>query len=265
MTITATACFEPSSKIREIREDLFVGKMATLRLLHKNNGGTRQYVQVEHPLFREYGFYINGWVNRCLGEDGDTIKRKITAFKLVEHKNGGRSWGEYSSYREFFDEERKQKVHAHWSGGILGRIMKPGGDPDQADIIVRLGELEIDSYCYSLVAPEEWYSELHEDNPKFKFLDGFYDSAEAAKEIFRQKSHDDIFGTRFFPTVVFPADMADTAKDIACSAKSCSKPIIVNDRIVIGTRCKPYEYEGVIERTYEQGGQIPIGVEWDWD
>lgn len=265
MTTSTRACFEPSSKIREIREDLFVGKIAELKLGHTNQDKTDQYVSAEHPLFKEYGFWINGWTGRVLGKEGSVIRKKITGFKLVEHRNGGRSWGEYTSYRDFFNDRRKEQVQGYWSGGMLGKILKPGGDPDQADVIISFGDFKIDSFCWDLKAPEEWYSDLHCDEPRFRFVDGFYDSAESAVNAFRQKSHDDIFGTRFFPVVVFPAEKADKAKNIACGAKSCSKPILAGDSIIIGTRCKPYEFDSVIEQTYEEGGRIPIGVEWDWE
>lgn len=265
MSLIGTACFEPSSKTREIREDLFVGKIATIKLGHLNKDKTDQHVSAEHSIFREYDLYISGWTGKVLGKEGATLHRKITGFKLVEHKNGGRSWGQYSSYADFFSEDRKKEVQGFWAGGLLGKMMKPGGDPDQADVIVSFGDFKIDSFCWNLDAPEEWYSDLHCDTSKFRFVDGFYGSAEEAIKVFEQKSHDDLFGTRYFPAIVFPAEMADKAKSIARCAKSWSKPIVVNDQVIIGTRCKPYEFPDIIEQTYEEGGKVPLGVEWDWD
>lgn len=265
MTVTATACFEPKSKIREIREDLFVGKMVTLKLCPSNKNKSNQYVVAQHSIFDEYGLYISGWVGKYLGEKDTTIRKKITGFKLVEHRNGGRTPGEYDSYGSFFDENRKKRVQAFWSGGMMARILTTGGDPDQADVIVRCGDLEIDSSAWAIHAPEEWYSDLHSGDPKFRFVDGFYESADNAINAFNQKSHDDIFGTRFFPVIVFPAEKASIAKNTAQWAKGWSKPIVVNDNVAIGTRCKPDEFSKVIEDTYKNGGKVPIGVEWDWE
>lgn len=89
MTTTETACFEPSSKIREIREELFVGKIVTITLGHSNEHQSNQYVRVDHPLFDEYGLHISGWAGKHLGEEGEILRKKVTAFKLVEHRNGG--------------------------------------------------------------------------------------------------------------------------------------------------------------------------------
>ena len=80
-----------------------------------------------------------------------------------------------------------------------------------------------------------------------------------------QKNHDDIFGERYFPVLVFPVSTPrDKVNGIIWRPKVTSDPILVGDFVVYGTRCKPHEYQEVIEGTYEAGGKVPIGVEWSW-
>jgi len=258
--------FEPSKEIREFNGRDHIGKVITFECEHVNNGS--QYIRSKSakkwsndPLH-----FLSGWVKKIIGAEKSTFKRKIVNVQMIEHMNGGRSSNErHQSYAEFFNEDRKRRVRAMWTGGLEGRLSGAGGDADQADLIVTFKDFELDSHCYSLRAPEEWYSELHADNQKFKFESGFYADAAEATKFFADKPVDDLFGERYFPVLVFPETALQMARDIATHAKACSKPIVTNGRAILGTRCKPYEYPEVIARTYEHGGQVARGLCWDWD
>ena len=257
--------FSPSEEIRNIKESDFVGKIVTINLRYLNEPKTKQYITVEDWPSEEIDFlHISGWCE-ILGKEGGQLKREIKGFKLIEHMNGGRADNKrYSSYREFFNDERKKRVMSFWKGGPFAQL-GTSGEPDKADIILEFDDFEIDSFAFEICAPEEWYSELHQKNSKFKFVDGFYKNADKAIEAFSQKSVDDIFGTRYFPVLVFPKDKLSVVKRIVQQAKNHSKSIVTNEYSIIGTRCKSYQYQNIISETYKEGGKVSIGLMWDWE
>lgn len=272
MKIDVSEIFAPSKKIREMDLRKFIGSMVTIRLghtdadksvMHPKKIATSQYIYISET--KNFPFHLSGWVDRVLGDNGDKIKKKITNMRFVLHDNGGReSLYSAQSYKEFFNKELCEKISKLWKGGFLARLLQRG-DIDQADIITEFGEIILDSSCYAIVAPEEIYSDIHKNNPIFKFVDGFYEDVNAAIEKISQKTSDDLFGERYFPVIVFPVEEYKQALNICQWAKNWSKPIIVGDNIIIGLRCKPSEYANIIENTYTCGGKVPVGVEWNWE
>ena len=159
----------------------------------------------------EFELFFSGWVPK-LGQPGTKIKKKIISSYIMEHMNGGRSdYMEYSSYKAFFNPKKKQEVLQYWSAGLMGRVMGGGGDRDTIDVTINFGKFEVADHGW-MKAPEEWYSELHCDKNIFKFVDGFYKSASDAIEKFSQKSNEDLFGTRFFPIIVFESPVSTSTE-----------------------------------------------------
>jgi len=261
--------FAPSKEIRAFKASDLIGMVISFRVSHGDNQMDKDkeienhYVNCETnlPLF----ISPSGWTGKLMGKIGDTFNRKLVDVYLMEKKNGGRNNPKkYKSYKEYFGKELKEEMHKKWCGGIMYKLSRCG-DPEMVDIVFKFLDFEIESSQWDFRCPEEWYSDYHKNNSKFKFADGFYDSADKAIEIFNKKSHDDLFGTRFFPVIVMPKEKHREASEVAYVAKSCSSIILRDDNVIIGTRCKSHEFEEIIEKTYSAGGKIPIGVEWDWE
>lgn len=256
--------FGPAKSIREFDGRKFIGKIATIELQHLSKEKNDQFVIVRNKALDDLDIHISGWVGRVLGKPGVKIRKKIYNLSLIEASNGGRSnYTLYNTYSEFFNNERKEKYCDSLVGG-LQYALTHRGDPGRADVAIRFIDFQIVDSAWAFTAPEEWYSDLYKGRPQFRFADGFYPNAATAIEVFAKKNHDDLFGERYFPVIVFPISKADEAKGVASYAKGQSLPIVVGKNIIIGTRCKPHEYPEVIEKTYELGGQVPIGVDWDW-
>ena len=252
--------FEPSKEIREFDCTKLIGKIATIELCHLSDDKKDQYVQIRYPLF---DISIGDWVP-TLGKEKEIIKRKIKNAYLMEATNGGRrDKKHYNSYKDYFDNSKKEEVKEYWIGGLIARMSRGGGDLDRCDIVIEFESFKVEGHIWDMIAPEEWYSELHRD--KFKFEKGFYKDADEAIHFFSDRSHDDLFGERYFPVIVFPKDTIADVRSIANCAKSCSKPIMTNKHIIFGLRCKPHEYESIIKDTYEKSGQIARSKEWDWE
>jgi len=266
--------FEPSQDIRDFDGRDFVGRKVVVSLRHQHIIGGSQYISIEG--FADGGAcypartYLCGWVDHTLGSEGEEIECEILSVDLIEHMNGGRSnMRTASTYADFFNDEQKKSVQKRQLGGFEA-LLSGRGNPDQADLIVKLrapelDDFQIDSFAWILKAPEEWYSEVYKDDARFLFDDGFYATAEDAITVFSGKASDDLFGTRFFPLLVFPEDKGEQAKEIGYWAKSHSRLIVTNGYAIVGTRCKPDEYAGVITQTYEQGGKVPCNRTWDWE
>lgn len=259
---------DQAKKIRSLDAKKFIGKTVSLKLQHISDDKKSQYVRIDGKCFNDNDLHgADGWIKQVLGKPETVLKRKIKEFYLLESMNGGRGDStKYTSYKKYFTT-RKKDILSSWGAGLLGKLMGRGGDPDRCDIIVVLNDgLTIEDHCvFSIEAPEEWYGELHGSNSKFKFADGFYESADKAIEIYKNKDHQDIFGERCFLVLVFPFKTKADVRNIVWQAKTHSKFIKLGDLLIVGTRCKPDEYGGVIMDTYENGGKVPIGVEWDWD
>lgn len=257
---------QPVKAYRDFDAAQVVNKTVTINLQHvsDNEASPGQYVSFNIRMGEE-GLDLSGWAQKVLGDKGTAIKRKIKAVYLAEHANGGRSSHRATTYRDFFNDEHKEVVKQYWAAqGTPAALFSAGGDPDQADVIVHFEDFVIDSYCWDMRAPEEWYSELYANNVMFKFEPGFYETADAAIKAFTEKPVDDLFGERYFPIIVFPVDTKADVRSIAYHAKGCSKPIVTNDHIIIGTRCKAWEFRDAIQETYKAGGRVPIGYEWSW-
>jgi len=271
--------FEPSNEIRKFDARALEGLDVEIECEHtdldvndKKTYASDQYVRVK---FSEDSkvlsqasrrlFHVSGWAGKVLGEKGQIVRRIIRQAALMQASNGGRGDDrKYASYAEYFNDARKQRLAAKRGAGLLGAILMRGED-DRADIWLAFDDLEISDSCWEMRAPQEWYSEQFRDLPKFRFADGFYADAANAIIAFQQKHHDDMFGERYFPTLVFPvATPQEKMREIIWRPKVTSEPIVTEQWIIFGTRCKPHEYEEVIENTYAAGGKVPIGVEWDW-
>lgn len=207
--------------------------------------------------------HIFGWLGGYLGKQSSVVKLKVSRAYITGHENGGRQSKHALTYNDFYDATQKELVHTLWTCDIKARIDMY--DFDRADIIVEFDNgMKLDSLAWGLKAPEEWYSELYENLPEFKFKDGFFDTADEAIESFKNSSVDDMFGTRYFPVCVFPLKVPVEKHNVVGWAKAHSSAILLSDRVVYGTRCKPDEYEEVIRRTYEAGGAIAKNRIWDW-
>lgn len=279
---------KPEKIIRELDlEKIFIGKEITVKLANfvkekniLNPASQRVIVDIIIGEKGE-GEYGKDWINLCFSDytklreviskdyDGKEFKWKVANAYFVIAKNGGRIYREDrpKTYSEFFNEEQKERYKGQLKGGVMGRVLVDGaGDMDRADIIIEFENgVKIDDNCWEVTAPEEWYSEIYKDDSRFKFVDGFYPSAEKAIDVFSQKSQDDIFGTRYFPVLVFDKNVSEEIiSEAMWRPKASSTPIIQNGHIIIGTRCKPDEFQEVIEHCYKNGGKIPVGVEWNW-
>jgi len=268
--------FGPSKAIREFDCASLIGKRMKMYTIVMDAGGAvarGRYVSVpwdeQVRLFGEDCPCISDWSNEVLGEKGTIIERKITAAYLMEGKNGGRGgWKRSQTYAEHFDESMKERCKRNAIGGLMARLIGPGGDPDRADIVIECGNLTIEGHWYDMTMPEEWYSEWHCEDSRFKFERGFYDDSDEAYKFITDRQHNDMFGERYFPVLVFPLDLnitVDEVMNIAGYAKSHSEKIITDKHLIIGLRCKPYEVGECIENTYEAGGAVARGQVWDWD
>ena len=251
--------FLPTKEIRNFSAKDFIGKFFEIDLREISEDKKLQWVIVRGDVGG------CGWVP-FQGKKDAKIKRQVQDAYIMEHQNGGRSdHDHYDSYKAYFNDEKKEIVKEFWKRGLMGRLSRSGGDPDEISLILVFKDFKIENNLYEYHAPEEWYSEMHQDNPKFKFKRGFYETAEEAIKFFADKPNDDLFGERYFPVVVFPKKIKCNVRDIVCFAKGYSKPIIVDDRIIYGTRCKPSEYQSVIQQTYDSGGKVAKAMQWDWD
>jgi hypothetical protein len=254
--------FLPIKKIRQFKCSDLIGKIVTISCQHLSDDKKRQYVHASSKDLNEFDIYgVSNWIP-VLGEKDTEVKRKVMGAYLMEAMNGGRSDNrEYSSYQNYFNKDKKQEVQDYWKGGLLGRMRRQGGDPDRVSIILKFNAFSLEDNTWSMIAPEEWYSELH----PIKFPHGFYGSSEEAIKFFGDKAHEDLFGERYFPVIVFPKKTEADIRGIVHGAKGCSKPIVTKDYVVFGTRCKPDEYSYIIEQTYTAGGKVAKSKEWDWD
>jgi hypothetical protein len=263
--------FKPTPEIRAFDARVLEGLEVKIQCRHTNadvqekiKNPSDQYVCVRLP--KSFPFLdVSGWIGKVLGEKEEVLTRTIRRASLLQASNGGRGdYRKYSSYQEYFNDERKARLTGKRAAGILGAIMSRGDD-HKADISVSFDDFEISGSCWDLTAPQEWYSEGLRHLPRFRFVDGFYADAANAVIAFQQKHHDDLFGERYFPTLVFPHETEEKKiREIIWKPKSTTDPIMTEQWIIFGTRCKPHEYEEVIECTYAAGGKVPIGVEWDW-
>lgn len=265
--------FKPSAEIRAFDARTLEGLEVEICCEHTDKDNKKemvspsdQYVRVDR--IEKYKFlYLSDWAGRVLGEKNTKIKRIIRKAELIQAANGGRSDHRgYSSYWDYFNADRRARILAKRGMDLMSRVMfAGGGDDERADIRLVFDDFELTGSCWEFEAPEEWFSEALKDHPKFRFVDGFYPNADAAIKAFQQKQHEDMFGERYFPAIVFPHNVSqEKLREILWRPKTVSDPIVTDKWIVYGTRCKPHEYAEVIEATYAAGGQVPIGVEWDW-
>jgi hypothetical protein len=202
-----------------------------------------------------------------------TFTGTVTQCFLMERGNGGRSNSKrYESVAQYFkDPLVKQRVMNITYGGTLARLADRGGDPDQADLIIKVMVNEdtvIDVECdmWDAKPPVSWYTEKFGGLPQFEFKKGFFETSVDAVEFYTILGQtDDLFGQRYFPVLVFPKSVEDEKiEDIIYYAKGCSNRLDIDDNWVIGLRCKTDEYRQCIERCYEVGGKVPIDCQYDW-
>jgi hypothetical protein len=257
---------EPADEIRSFDGRKFEGLEVQIRLGHTNDKKTDQWAAVDCIEGYPHVLLLSGWTGKVLGDKEGSVARVIRSCKLIQHSNGGRSDPRrFDTYWDYFNEERKQRLARQKALGLVGKLLGTRGEDDQADIVVTFDDFEIDSMTWDFRAPQEWSSDRVKDNHRFKFVDGFYEDADRAIDAFCQKACEDLFGTRFFPVLVFPKETPQERIDeIVWRPKVSSDPVLADEWIVFGTRCKPHEYADVIRMTYEAGGKVPIGVEWDW-
>jgi hypothetical protein len=215
---------------------------------------------------------MSDWVNMVQPKGTKLVGTIVDAW-FIEAMNGGRSDDRmYRTYKQYYNTGRKERVAARRSGGLMAQLTGGGGNPDEADLGVRIKltgsdtELKFEWRLYEASAPEEWYSELYGHNVMFRCADGFYPDAAAAIEVFQKKECDDMFGRRYFPVISIEENHpdGDNLRGVANYAKSCSEPIVAHGRIFIGLRCKPDEFAHCIEECYKLGGKVPVGATWDW-
>jgi hypothetical protein len=264
--------FSPKPEIRAFDGRKLAGMDVEIVCEHTNadvNKDVRtpsdQYVRIARLADYPY-LYATGWCGRVLGKKEEKLVRQVKSVHLLQAANGGRSdYNRYDTYKEYFNDKRKDLWVGKHAAGLFGAIMGPRGDNDRADIVFVFDDFELESSCWEFSRPQEWYSEAHRDNPSFRFVDGFYETAQAAIDRFGQKQHEDLFGERYFPVLVFPLSTErKKMEEITWRPKVTSDPIVTKDFVIFGTRCKPHEYAEVITMTYDAGGKVPIGLEWNW-
>lgn len=262
--------FKPSREIREFDCRKLIGKTTTITLGHLSDDKKQQYASVK--VFLAYlkksrmfinNFEIHDWAP-TLGKEKAIVKRKIKDAYLLEHQNGGRGDHQhYPSYKDYFNKSKKEEVLKSWRGGLLAKIGSGSGDVDRCDLVLEFEGFKVEDHIWDMVAPEEWYSEIHRN--LFKFEKGFYKDADEAIHFFSDRPHDDLFGERYFPVIVFSKNIVVDVRSIAQWAKAWSKPIVTGKHIVFGLRCKPGEYVEIINETYKNGGWVARSKEWDWE
>lgn len=241
---------------------------------------TKQFIActvsgLEDTMFGDWGLHANTWSPKLLPK-GTDVGGVVEEAWLMEHSNGGRGdHARYTSYQDWIDgPDRRERCARRWTGGLLAIIAGPGGDPDRFDVCFKVkvtsGEhegaiLDFEAQGYGDI-PGEWYSECFAGLNDFKCVDGFYPDADRAVEVFKQKATDDMFGTRYFPVISIDDSHANVQKleEAAWLAKGSSSPIVSNGRLFFGLRCKPYEFEECIRKCYELGGEVPVGLTWNW-
>lgn len=251
------------------------GETLEIRFCHGNE--KRSYVSMMNTVLIHEGVeigFLSGWIDVPFEEidENSVCSVRIETAHFLESSNGGRgNTDAYSSVSEYFaDPKVKEKVINKSYGDVFSKIMGPSGDADRVSLRLTIQYksqfYEIEDNLWDYAPPKDWYSEKYVDLPQFRFADGFYSSASEAVTRFRMKSSDDMFGERYFPVLVFHEDKTSREKiDEVCSgAKSCSGYIFKEGMVIVGTRCKPHEYEDVIHDCYANGGQVPVGIEWDW-
>jgi len=269
--------FLPTAEARAFTTKNLIGMKLLVRVSDINNPRRpgELYVGVginERSSGTGVEIFMNDWVKFPDGvvlKVNDEIEMEVTAAWLQERCNGGRANNhKYQSYAEYFNQDRASIVQKYWKQDVFSRR----GEVDKLDLTLQLSAKEQGQQCCiemcdevaELHAPEEWYSELYA--PFVDLQKGFYRSADEAITAFSQMADDDeIFGERYFPILAFPLDHGDVDQTIFYYTKGHSKPIVIDGVVMFGTRCKPYDYQKVITKTYEVGGKVVIGQIWDWE
>lgn len=273
MTKTEVFSFSPSAAVRNCDLNQFIGKEIEISLGHISESKDNQYIYSEALQYGnnpEDKMIISGWCGKYFGERESKVIWEIKDMYFIVHNNGGRTprIDKPRTYNEFYNDWQKEKYDIWQGGGVMGKVFNSlKGDFDRADILIKFkNHVTIESFAWEFKMPEEWYSDMYKEINTLCFADGFYESSEKAIEIFSKKSSTDLFGERYFPVLVFPKDTPQKVIDEAqYMPKSSSNIILKDDQIVFGTRCKPYEFQNVIEFCYENGGKVPVGVQWDWE
>lgn len=264
--------FKPSQAVRNTDVRKLEGNVYTFKAQHSDDAKTTTFFQptdeTRYLMREQMGFelHLNGWVQRYAEKD-TTVELKIEDAWLVPHNNGGRDANKRAkTYAEFFNDQQRARYVGTLVGGLEARIFHSKGDADRCDILLNFeGGYTLDSMTWDIEAPGEWYSDTYNKNQAFLFQDGFFDTAEQAINHFSQQSKDDLFGTRYFPVLVFPLDTEQGKMDeVIWRPKSHSLPILTADHIIYGTRCKSSEYVDTIDETYKAGGKVARNREWDW-
>ncbi len=270
---------KPNKSIRELDFKLFIGKEVEVKFGNFNKGKDvldpdNQQISVDIEYGDKDRLYLWEYISRNgiidKKKEGKSEIWKVKDAYLLIAKNGGRMNRDDRprTYWEFWNDKQKERYHKQIQGGTMGRILMAGqGDMDMCCVRIEFeNDMAIEDSCWEITVPEEWYSELYKDDNKFKYVDGYYKDAYKAVESFSQKSNDDMFGERYFPVLVFGKEVEHKAiEGIIWRPKSTSTPIMMDDgTVIIGTRCKPHEYQEVIEETYKAGGKVPIGAQYDW-
>lgn len=255
----------PSKNIRDFYAHKFVGKTVSFTISHESEDGKSTFVR--GTLSKEiFGIsMISGWIEKSIKE---SFTAKILDCGLKIAKNGGRdNEYVYKTYWDYFSEKRKKIIFEQKNGGLLGRLMSHHrGDHNRADLWFKFKDFVIEDFWFDCTFPEEWESERCKDKIDFTFPKGFYKDSKEAIQFFADRSHDDLFGERYFPVAVFnKKTKKEIINYVRWLPKSTSIPIIGKNKLVIGTRCKPSEYHELITYVYENGGKIAKSMEWDWD
>ena len=217
---------------------------------------------------------IYGWCDIDFNQikDMPIIYGEVVDCYMAEHMNGGRDNAtRYQTVNEYFSDPLvKQRVMQHSYGDMVDR-MQYSGNPDQVDlvVVVKFGYnntiAHFNTKMYDAEPPMSWYTEKFGDLPQFKFSQGFFANSTDAIKCFDGQCEDDLFGSRYFPVVVVPMTVEkELVDELVYIAKGHSNFLVIDDNWVVGLRCKPDEYQDCIEKCYEIGGKVPIGVCFDW-
>lgn len=227
-------------------------------------------------------------------KEGQEIEFDVLDSYFMEHSNGGRGNSQrYKSVDAYYSDpeviKKIQYIKAP-SGPLsddpseeeiraspLGRRLFSKGDPENIDHVIEfrnrdhLETFSGSSYAHSNLDISKRVTVILSNslavinNPRFHITEETEVYPTAKDAIEAQELHEDMFGNRYFPVIVFPVKTTDYADimDLLYSFKNSSDILEYGGYYIVGVRSKPDEIDTLGE-IYEKGGRVLKDQVWDW-